>query len=211
MARHDPNRQLTPRTRLETFSDGVIAISITLTVLSIQVPKGVPTSQVGSAILDLIPDVGNYLLSFVVIGAFWMSHHLALDRIERVDRRIILTNLLFLAAISLVPLVTTLLNEYSVAVSVMTYASVMMVAALSELAIWLHAERHGLVTEGVVDEERADRRARLLTVVAVFAVSIPVALVSILVAQLMWLLVFLSVPLARLRRRRAAPAPGSRR
>jgi uncharacterized membrane protein len=199
MARHDPRRQLTPRTRLETFSDGVIAISITLTVLSIDVPTGVPEARVGSAILDLIPDVGNYLLSFVVIGAFWMSHHFALDRIERVDRRIILTNLLFLAAISLVPLVTTLLNEYSVTASVITYAGVMTVAALSELAIWLHAERSGLVAEAVGEEERAERLSRLWTVTGVFALSIPVAFLSILVAQLMWLLVFLSVPLARVR------------
>jgi uncharacterized membrane protein len=202
MAIRDPKRQLTSRTRLETFSDGVIAISITLTVLSIQVPHGLPNSRVGSAILHLIPDVSTYLLSFVVIGAFWMSHHFALDRIERVDRRIMLLNLGFLAAISLVPLVTSLLSQYSVSVSVMTYASVMTVAALSELAIWLHAEHHGLLTETVTDQERAESRSRLLTATGIFAASIPVALLSILAAQLMWLLILFRVPLARLGRLR---------
>ena len=202
MAIRDAKGQLTSRTRLETFSDGVIAISITLTVLSIQVPHGLPNSRVGSAILHLIPDVSTYLLSFVVIGAFWMSHHFALDRIERVDRRIMLLNLGFPAAISLVPLVTSLLSQYSVSVSVMTYASVMTMAALSELAIWLHAEHHGLLTETVTDQERAESRSRLLTATGIFAASIPVALLSILAAQLMWLLILFRVPLTRLRRLR---------
>jgi uncharacterized membrane protein len=202
MAIRDAKGQLTSRTRLETFSDGVIAISITLTVLSIQVPHGLPNSRVGSAILHLIPDVSTYLLSFVVIGAFWMSHHFALDRIERVDRRIMLLNLGFLAAISLVPLVTSLLSQYSVSVSVMTYASVMTVAALSELAIWLHAEHHGLLADAVTDQERAESRSRLLTATGIFAASIPVALLSILAAQLMWLLILFRVPLTRLRRLR---------
>jgi TMEM175 potassium channel family protein len=202
MAIRDPKRQLTSRTRLETFSDGVIAISITLTVLSIQVPHGLPNSRVGSAILHLIPDVSTYLLSFAVIGAFWMSHHFVLDRIERVDRRIMLLNLGFLAAISLVPLVTSLLSQYSVSVSVMTYASVMTVAALSELAIWLYAEHHGLLAETVTDQDRAESRSRLLTATGIFAASIPVALLSIVAAQLMWLLILFRVPLARLGRLR---------
>jgi uncharacterized membrane protein len=209
MATRDAKGQLTSRTRLETFSDGVIAISITLTVLSIQVPHGLPNSRVGSAILHLIPDVSTYLLSFAVIGAFWMSHHFALDRIERVDRRIMLLNLGFLAAISLVPLVTSLLSQYSVSVSVMTYASVMTVAALSELAIWLHAEHHGLLADTVTDQERAESRSRLLTATGIFAASIPVALLSILGAQLMWLLILFRAltRLGRLRRRRE-PASG---
>lgn len=75
MATQDPTAQLTSRTRLETLSDGVIAISITLTVLSIGVPHGLPRSRVGSAIVDLIPDLLTCLLSFAVIGLFWMSHH----------------------------------------------------------------------------------------------------------------------------------------
>lgn len=205
MTTQDPSRQLTSRSRLESFSDGVIAISITLTVLSIDIPHGLPDSRVGSAILDLIPDVLTYLLSFAVIGMFWMSHHFAIDRIERVDRRIILLNLGFLACISLMPLVTRLLNEYATSPSVITYATVMTLASLSELAIWLHADRNGLVADTVTDDERAARRSRLLTVTGVFAISIPVALLSPDAGQLTWALILLRLPLVRLRRH---PLPG---
>jgi uncharacterized membrane protein len=195
-----PSRQLTSRNRLEAFSDGVIAISITLTVLSITFPRGLPKSQVAGAIIDLIPDVLVYLLSFAVIGMFWMSHHFALDRIERIDRRIILLNLAFLAAISLMPLVTGLLNEYANGPAVMTYATVMTLASLSLLALWLHAERRGLVSDRADKEERSERTSRLSTTALVFAASIPVALASPAVAQYLWLLILLRprmIPLLR--------------
>jgi uncharacterized membrane protein len=210
MATHDPDRQLTSRARLEGFSDGVIAISITLTVLSIDIPHGLPSSRVAHAIIELIPDVLVYLLSFAVIGLFWMSHHFALDRIELVDRRLILLNLGFLASISLMPLVTSIMNEYPQSASVMTYSSVMTLAAVSELAMWLHAERHGLVAEGVSHQERATRRARLLTITGAFAASTPVALASTEAAQLLWLLILLREPLVRLARllRRSEAAGG---
>jgi len=214
MTTQDSTRQLTSRTRLETFSDGVIAIAITLTVLSIGVPRGLPRSRVGSAILDLIPELAIYLLSFAVIGSFWMSHHFALDRIERIDRRIMLLNLAFLACISLVPLVTNLINQYPVSAAVMTYAAVMTLAALSELAIWLHAERHGLIAEEVTQEERVLRRSRLASIAGVFAASIPIALLSPRAGQLVWVLAwvlgFLRVPLVPARRRRRGE-PASRR
>ena len=194
-------RQLTSRNRLEAFSDGVIAISITLTVLSLTFPHGLPKSQVADAIIHLIPDVLVYLLSFAVIGMFWMSHHYALDRIERIDRRIILLNLGFLAAISLVPLVTELLNEYTNAPAVMTYASVMTLASLALLAMWLHAERRGLVSDRADQEERAERTSRLATTAAVFAASIPVALVSAPAAQYLWILILLRPRIEPLLRR----------
>jgi uncharacterized membrane protein len=196
-----PGRQLTSRNRLEAFSDGVIAISITLTVLSLTFPLGLPKSQVADAIIHLIPDVLVYLLSFAVIGMFWLSHHYALDRIERIDRRIILLNLGFLAAISLVPLVTGLLNEYTNAPAVMTYASVMTLASLALLAMWLHAERRGLVSDRADQEERAERTSRLATTAAVFAASIPVALVSAPAAQYLWILILLRPRIEPLLRR----------
>jgi len=198
MTAEDPGRQLTFRTRLETFSDGVIAIAITLSVLSIEFPHGLPKSQVASAIYHLIPDVLTYLLSFAVIGLFWMSHHFALDHIERVDRRLILLNLAFLAAISLMPLVSGLLNEYANSPAVMTYATVMTLASLSLLAMWLHAERAGLVSDRAGPAERRERTSRLTTIALVFAASIPLAIASPSGAQYLWILILLRPRIVRL-------------
>ncbi len=201
MTAERPGRQLTSRSRLETFSDGVIAIAITLTVLSIDFPRRLPQSQVAAAIYHLVPDVLTYLLSFAVIGLFWMSHHFALDRVERVDRRLILLNLAFLASISLMPLVTGLLNEYGNSPAVMTYATVMTLASLSVLAMWLHAERAGLVSDRAGPAERRERTWRLATITAVFAASVPLATVSPSGAEYLWLLILLRPGIVRLLRR----------
>lgn len=200
MTAEHPGRQLTSRSRLEAFSDGVIAIAITLTVLSIDFPRGLPRSQVAAAIVHLIPDVLTYLLSFAVIGLFWMSHHYAMDRIERVDRTLILLNLAFLAAISLMPLVTGLMNEYGNSPAVMAYATVMTLASASVLTMWLHAERGGLVSDRASPAERRERTSRLATLTAVFAASVPLAIVSPAGAQYLWLLILLRPRIVRLYR-----------
>jgi uncharacterized membrane protein len=200
MTAERPGRQLTSRSRLEAFSDGVIAIAITLTVLSIDFPRGLPRSQVAAAIVHLIPDVLTYLLSFAVIGLFWMSHHYALDRIERVDRTLIMLNLAFLAAISLMPLVTGLMNEYGNSPAVMAYATVMTLASASVLTMWLHAERGGLVSDRASPAERRERTSRLATLTAIFAASVPLAIVSPAGAQYLWLLILLRPRIVRLYR-----------
>jgi heme exporter protein D len=89
------------------------------------------------------------------------------------------------------PLVTGLLNEYANAPAVMTYATVMTLAALALLGMWLHAEHRGLVSDLADQRERAERTSRLVTIAAVFAVSIPVALPSPRLAQYLWILILL--------------------
>jgi uncharacterized membrane protein len=160
--------------------------------------------------LEAFSDVLTYLLSFAVIGVFWMGHHVIVDRVARVARTLLTLNLCFLAAISLVPLVTELMNKYSSSSpAVVTYAIVLMLAATSELAMRVHADRRGLVAAEVTRAERRSRLARLVTVVVVFALSIPVALVSPTLGELFWILILLR-PLflrtIRLRRRARAPS-----
>jgi uncharacterized membrane protein len=130
--------------------------------------------------------------------------HVIVDRVARVDRTLLTLNLCFLAFISLVPIVTELMNRYSSSSpAVVTYSIVMVLAATSELAMWVHADRRGLVDADVTAAERRDRLTRLVTVVVVFAVSIPVALVSPTVGELLWILILLRpVFLRRVRRRR---------
>jgi uncharacterized membrane protein len=194
--------RLTSRGRLEAFSDGVMAIAITLTVLSIDVPAGLPAARVGPAIVRLIPDVLTYLLSFAVVGVFWMGHHVIVDRLARVDRTMLTLNLCFLACISLVPVVTELMNrDSSSSLAVVSYATVMVLAASSELAMWVHADRAGLLDEAVTRTERSHPLVRMLTVVAVFALSIPIAFASPTGAELFWTLILLRPLLARTIRR----------
>lgn len=93
--------------RLEAFSDGVFAISITLLVLEIKVP---PTgSALGKELLSLWPSYLAYAISFIVIGAIWINHHAMFDHIVRADQRLLLLNTLHLMFIAFLPFPTAVL------------------------------------------------------------------------------------------------------
>ena len=89
--------------RLEAFSDGVIAILITIMVLDLKVPQGADVS----ALLPLLPVFLSYALSFVFLGIYWNNHHHLLQAIKHVDGRVLWANLHLLFWLSLIPFVTS--------------------------------------------------------------------------------------------------------
>lgn len=93
--------------RLEAFSDGVIAIIITIMVLELRVPQG---TDLG-VLIPLFPVLLSYVLSFVFIGIYWNNHHHLLQAIERVDGRVLWANLHLLFWLSLTPFVTAWMGE----------------------------------------------------------------------------------------------------
>jgi uncharacterized membrane protein len=101
--------------RVEAFSDGVLAIVITLLVLEIKVPElshGVSDAALGAALLHLLPKVLAWVVSFLFIFVFWVSHHDLFARIRRVDRGLLWWNGLFLLAVSFTPFPTALVGEH---------------------------------------------------------------------------------------------------
>ncbi len=96
-----------PKTRLEAFSDGVIAIIITIMVLEIRVPHGADLA----ALKPLTPIFLSYILSFTYVAIFWMNHHHLLHAAKLVNAKIMWTNLILLFWLSLVPFSTNWLGE----------------------------------------------------------------------------------------------------
>lgn len=94
-------------TRMETFSDGVFAIAITLLVLGIAVPGS--TGGLGSALLRLWPSYVAYGVSFLVIGAIWVNHHAMFRHVVRADGMLMLLNLLQLMVVAFLPFPTAVL------------------------------------------------------------------------------------------------------
>ncbi len=101
-------------TRLEAFSDGVFAIAITLLILEIKVPAGPETQDHGlwRALLERWPSYVGYVISFATIGIMWVNHHALFKYIRRVDRALLLANLLLLMTISFLPYPTAVLAEH---------------------------------------------------------------------------------------------------
>ncbi|MFN8471797.1 MAG: TMEM175 family protein [Anaerolineae bacterium] len=93
--------------RMEAFSDGVIAIIITIMVLELRPP----TSPDWSALQPLIPTFVSYILSFVLVGIYWNNHHHLLQAAERVDGRVLWANLHLLFWLSLFPFVTAWMGD----------------------------------------------------------------------------------------------------
>src|SRR3982750_685194 len=95
------------RTRLEAFSDGVLAIIITIMVIELKVPHG--TSW--EAIKPTLSTLGSYMLSFVYIGIYWANHHHLIHMVYKVNGKIIWANLHLLFWLSLVPFATMWMGD----------------------------------------------------------------------------------------------------
>ena len=98
--------------RLEAFSDGVIAIAITLLVLEIRVPEAHGAAELWRALRELWPAYLGYLISFLIIGIMWANHHTIFRYINRTDHYLVVINLLLLLCIAFIPFPTALLAEY---------------------------------------------------------------------------------------------------
>ena len=123
------------KNRLEAFSDGVIAIIITVMVLEMKVPHGEDLA----ALVPVIPVFLSYVLSFVYLGIYWNNHHHMLHTSERVTGPILWANLHLLFWLSLVPFVTGWMGEnHFAAVPCAVYGVILLMAAI---AYWILQQR----------------------------------------------------------------------
>lgn len=93
--------------RLEAFSDGVIAIIITIMVLEIHAPEGATLADLQTLFTPFI----SYLVSFILVGTYWNNHHHLLQATDRINGRILWANLLFLFVFSLIPVSVSWINK----------------------------------------------------------------------------------------------------
>jgi uncharacterized membrane protein len=114
--------------RLETFSDGVLAILITIMVLELKVPHG---EDLG-ALQDLLPKLLSYVLSFVILGIYWNNHHHMLRATERVNGTVLWANLHLLFWLSLFPVSTAWMGEtHAAPTPTAVYGAVLLAAAVA--------------------------------------------------------------------------------
>ncbi len=127
--------------RLEAFSDGVLAIIITIMVLELKAPHG----DTISVLIPLLPDFFSYVLSFVYIGIYWNNHHHMLQTTEKVTGGILWANLHLLFWLSLFPISTAWMGEnHFAALPTSLYGVVLLMAAI---AYWI-LQRTIIVSQG---------------------------------------------------------------
>jgi len=157
--------------RLEAFSDGVIAVIITIMVLELKVPH-----QDGFAGLrTVLPTLCLYLISFAFVGIYWINHHQLVHRAHEADELILYANLGFLFCLSLLPFFTSYVLEKKMdSCSVVLYVSSMIVTGFSFLLLRLSISRRLRHAGRFEAEDKAIERKNWLSLF-VYLVAIPLA------------------------------------
>ena len=185
--------------RMEAFSDGVIAIAITLLVLDVAVrPPGSPLRQ----FLRGWPSYVAYLVSFLTIGAAWLAHNGLSDALDRVDPIFLRLNLLFLLAVSFLPFPTRLmagaLNKSSddQRVAVVVYGLTLLVIRVLFAALAAYAQRERLRQPRADDPDLQDAHAKFRFAVVAYGVTVLLGLLlpGVAIALYFALAMYLIVP-----------------
>jgi uncharacterized membrane protein len=145
--------------RLEAFSDGVLAIVITLLILDVKVPPAA-TGHLGRELAAQWPQYAAYLTSFLVIGIIWLNHHATVQLLARTDHTVQVLNLLLLLPISVLPWPTAVLAEYvhegtagDQRVAVALYGATSTLMALAFNVLWRYVLRHPELRRPDVDRQ----------------------------------------------------------
>jgi uncharacterized membrane protein len=177
--------------RIGAFSDGVFAIAITLLVLGLVVPAHAPEGGLITLLPDLLPKLAGHVITFAILGIYWVGHHNMFLHIKRHDRTLLWLNNLFLLFVAVMPFPTGLIVQYgNDRLAVIAYAGTLVLAGLSLDLIWRYAtHNHRLVTPGMDPGLIAFVHGRVLLAPAVYLLAIAVSFVSIAGAKLLFLIV----------------------
>lgn len=192
-------QNLTP-TRLETLVDAVFAIAMTILVLELHVPE---IGNVGNAhelwlgLVSIWPSVFSFVVSFVILGMFWVGHHTEFHYIKKLDNKLIWLNIFYMLMVSFLPFTAALLGRYSYnQTAVIIYGAQLLAMVLLHYFMWRHAAGHkNLITQDL--DARVNNLVNRLTFFAVVAYglaiiisffSLPIALLIYIVAPIPYIM-----------------------
>lgn len=176
MDKHEPETGLSFE-RVVFFSDAVFAIVITLLVLELKVPHLGDHSEwvLRNALLNLLPRVAGFVISFLIIGMMWIEHHRIFRYIADYDAGLLWRNLLLLLCVSFVPFPTALFSEnFWSRTAFILYAASFGAVATAKLWIWRHATAAGLLKKDVTPEleRRIARRSMAVPLACLMAIAL---------------------------------------
>ncbi len=178
--------------RIVYFNDAVFAISMTVLVLGFRVPEGLSgETEFADALGDQIYHYIGYFLSFLVLAYYWIAHHRLFDHVRRADRWVLYLNLTFLAFVAMLPYPAELLQHHNdTEVAVILWSATIAGAGVAFTALVVYAGRGYRLMDPPADPNFVSHSIlREGCVPLVFLVSIPIALVSVGAAKLVWLAV----------------------
>jgi uncharacterized membrane protein len=181
--------------RLEAFSDGVIAVIITIMVLEFKLPK---EAGPRAFIAAVVPALAVYLLSFTFTGIYWINHNHLVHRLKHVDAPILYANLLLLFCLSLLPFTTSyVLSQQFNSFSIAVYAGELVLSGLAFVVLSSAATRHfhrtGTANPVNLATQKAEARKSFLSL-ALYGLAVPlaywhpfIAAASVALGTLLWI------------------------
>jgi uncharacterized membrane protein len=169
--------------RLEAFSDGVLAIAITLLILDVKVPDATE-GQLPSKLARQWPSYTAYAVTFLIIGIIWVNHHYLFDRVRVVTRGVLYLNIILLMSVAFLPFPTALLAEYlredrNSHTAAAVYSTNMTLIGLAFVLLWYYLSRNPeLLAEGTSAEDAYVAMKRSVVGPAVYGATIGLAFVS---------------------------------
>ncbi len=178
--------------RLESFSDALFAVAMTLLVFSFPIsdlPSDLAERQVEELIVSLGTQFQTFIISFLVVGAFWIAHHDVFDRVTHYDKPLVWINFVFLLCIVFIPFPTSVMVDYGTYwIPVSFYAASIAAAGLMLALLWQYVSRgYRLIDRATTPQEIRSSTVRSLIVPAIFLSSIGVAYFAPRYAQFFWI------------------------
>jgi uncharacterized membrane protein len=176
-----------------SFGDAIFAFSITFMAISIQIPdlpEDLTQIQVTDLLLEQRLHFEIYIISFLVIGIYWISYHQIFNHVTESHGIMIWLNLLFLFSITLISFAVDLQVQYGFYYIIFsTYALVLTLSGMLLTLIWLHARKKNLIDATLKPTEIQNITFQSVLAPSVFAFSILVSIVNIQIAYYFWLVI----------------------
>jgi uncharacterized membrane protein len=174
--------------RLVTFIDGVFAVALTLLVLDLKLPPG--TSNLSSALREMLPGFLVYLIVFASVAGYWVIHHLNFRRIARGDGRLLVLSLANLLFVTLYPLTASIVGAHPLEPLATVCLSInSLLYCLSAWAIWSYAAGHRQYLTEDPDRRSLQQQARIMLLVAAsLMLAIPLAYLNVYLVYADWIL-----------------------
>jgi uncharacterized membrane protein len=182
--------------RLIFFSDAVFAIAITLLALEIRLPVDAGDLSNGALLQQLLsigPKYLSYIISFLVIGNFWIWHHVRFRQIVRYDRRLFLLNLLLLMSVAFIPFPTEVISENGNLTATIFYAITIAITGLLAFLLWVYASHGHRLTASIETAQSHRYMMNSLITPVVFLASIGLAFIHPDLAKYSWILTALAI------------------
>jgi uncharacterized membrane protein len=176
-----------------SFADAIFAFSITFMAISIEIPdlpENLTQAQVINRLLELSAQFEIYVISFFVIGIYWISYHQVFNRIEGSHPIMAWLTLVFLFFITLISFATDLQVDYGFyQVIFILYAFVLTLAGSLLTLIWLHATKNKLIDKSMSKTEIQNISLQSILPPSIFAISILVSFINLQIANYFWMVI----------------------